>query len=455
MTVDPGYGALKSRLISLTGLAYYLERDADFLERIGTRLAELGLPDCAAYSALLEDDRAGRPEMDVMAARLNIGETYFFRDPEQLDAIRDVALPDLLERNQSSRRLRIWSAGCANGSEPYSLAILLERDLNARLLGWNVSVVGTDISPQALKEATEGRYGDWALRTTSDEVRQECFARSGERWAIRPQYRKHVSFAQLNLADESVQPPCEGGKFDLIVCRNVMIYFSAELKARLIRRFRESLANGGWLVVGAVEHDLENFKNFRTVPAPGATLYQRVDERMQPFALKAEPECYRDPAPVVPVPRALREVPRECAAAAAPAPAVARPDLEGLRKLANRGDWHSAVRYCRQLLALDGLNPLVHYYHALVLEQIGGTADAEQSLRRAIYLDRHFLLAHYHLGLVLTKDRKTRPAVRSFENVLTLSSEMHDQQTVADGDGVTVAGLKELARMHLHNLGAL
>lgn len=447
MMQNPGYAALKSHLIARTGLAYYIERDADFWERISTRLTELGFEGCAEYSALLDDERAGPAEMDVIAARLNIGETYFFRDPEQLDAIRDIVLPDLLERNQSSRQLRIWSAGCANGAEPYSLAILLERDLNVRLAGWNASILGTDISPQALKEGIEGRYGDWALRQTSEEVRQECFFRSGERWTIRPQYRKYVSFAQLNLADESAQAPCEGGKFDLIVCRNVMIYFSAELKARLIRRFREALANGGWLVVGAVEHDLENFKTFRTVAAPGATLYQRVDERKQPAAVKTEPYCHRDP-PRAPAPRVAKEP-------APPSPVVVRPDLEGLRQLANRGDWQGAVRYCRQLLALDGLNPLVHYYHALVLEQIGGTADAEQSLRRAIYLDRHFLLAHYHLGLVLTKDRKTRPAVRSFENVLTLSSEMQDQQAVADGDGVTVAGLKELARMHLHNLGAL
>ena len=97
----------------------------------------------------------------------------------------------------------------------------------------------------------------------------------------------------------------------------------------------------------------------------------------------------------------------------------------------------------------------MHYYHALVLEQIGVPADAERSLRQAIYLDRHFLLAHYHLGLVLTKVQRPGLAARSFENVLTLSSGIEDSQAVVDGDGVTVASLKELARMHLHNLGAL
>jgi chemotaxis protein methyltransferase CheR len=460
---DPDYKALKDHLIAATGLSYYCDRNEDFGERIRTRLSELGLPDCSAYSALLDDERKGPAERDIIVARLNIGETYFFRDQEQLDAIRDVVIPEILERNQSSRQLRIWSAGCANGSEPYSLSILLERELSARLAGWQVSILATDISRPALAEAARGKYGEWALRSTSEEQKKQCFFRDGDGWTLRPEYRKGVSFAKVNLADTHAPGPLkEAGGFDLILCRNVMIYFSPELKGRLIKRFRESLANGGWLIVGAVEHDLENFKCFRAVAAPGATLYQALEPPKPVNPVLVAPAYPRNlsaslangPATSPPVVNSPRLEARHSVAAAAK-PGIEHPDIEGLRRLANRGDWQSAVPYCHQLLALDGLNPKVHFYHALVLDHIGVAGDAERSLRHAIYLDRHFLLAHYHLGLVLTKEQKSRPAARSFENVLTLSSKMHDHEPVVDGDGVTVAGLKDLARMHLHNLGAL
>ena len=153
--------------------------------------------------------------------------------------------------------------------------------MGARLAGWQVSILGTDIQPARLwPRLRKAKYGEWALRSTSDEIKRgSAFRVTREGWTIRPQYRKPVSFAKLNLADDSrlCWPLTEVGNFDLVLCRNVMIYFAPDLKSRLIRRLRESLTNGGWLIVGAVEHDLENFKCFRAVPAPGATLYQSVD----------------------------------------------------------------------------------------------------------------------------------------------------------------------------------
>jgi chemotaxis protein methyltransferase CheR len=132
---DPCYGHLKNHLIASTGLAYYDDRDALLAELIGRRLVELGLRDCASYAEFLADGKVGSGEMDALIAQLTVGETYFFRDREQFDAIRDTILPDILERNQSRRQLRIWSAGCANGAEPYSLAMLMGRELAHRLAG--------------------------------------------------------------------------------------------------------------------------------------------------------------------------------------------------------------------------------------------------------------------------------------------------------------------------------
>jgi len=162
------------------------------------------------------------------------------------------------------------------------------------------------------------------------------------------------------------------------------------------------------------------------VNTPGATVYQKM----------ASPRAENERAPEPPPPpRAARE-------AAGPIPA----DLEGLRQLADRGDWQRALPYCQRLLAQDGLNPAVHFYHALVLDQVGTVEELEQALRKAIYLDRNFAMAQYHLGLIYKKERKTRPAARSFNNVIKALSGIPDGQMVTGGPGVTANRLKELAK---------
>ena len=118
--------------------------------------------------------------MDALIEEVTIGETYFFRHREHFDALRDLVLPDLIARNAGQRRLRIWCAGCADGAEPYSLSILLRRELAHLLFGWEVSILGTDINRQCLAIAREGRFEEWSLRSTSEDVKQACFAEKGK-----------------------------------------------------------------------------------------------------------------------------------------------------------------------------------------------------------------------------------------------------------------------------------
>jgi chemotaxis protein methyltransferase CheR len=424
---DPAYGSLKNDLIARTGLAYYDERDDLLSETIGRRLAQLGLPDCGSYAEFLADGGRGRAEMETLIAQLTVGETYFFRDPEQFDALRRVVLPEILDRKQSVRQLRIWSAGCANGAEPYSLAILLGREMRPRIAGWEISILSTDMNQQSLAEAREGKFREWAFRATSDAVKHECFSQDRLGWTILPEFQRWTSFAPLNLVASGFRTAWHRiSNFDLILCRNVMIYFSAEVTRRLIGQFHASLADKGWLLVGATEHNADNFSAFRTVQAPGATVYQRVDLAAQPVPALPPPER---PHPALPASPPL--------------------DIESLRSFADRGDWASALRHCEGMLAQDGSNPAVYFYHALVLEQMGIQGEAEQSLRRAIYLDRNFAMAHFHLGLVMKREKDDKRAARSFQNVLRILSGMAKEQFVVDGDGVTVEGLRGLARIHL------
>jgi chemotaxis protein methyltransferase CheR len=185
------------------------------------------------------------------------------------------------------------------------------------------------------------------------------------------------------------------------------------------------------------------FSSFRTVNAPGVTLYQKLDESTPSDGAEAlTPSSFRLPP--------LRET-DVSVTDRLPGEGVVS-TLADVRRHADLGAWESAVRHCEQLLKQDNLNSTVHFYHALVLGQMRRQDEAEKSLRRALYLNRQFVLAHYYLGLSLQSRGEWRNAARSFENTLDLLGSRDDTDIFADADGITVAELKKLAMAHLEIL---
>lgn len=452
---DPFFQRLKALVIESTGMAFYADKDEDLARIVAARLSDTGLAACARYLELISDPVLGRNEMDALVAELTIGETYFFRHKEQFDALREIILPEVLARNESSRSLRIWSAGCATGPEPYSVAIMLKRDFGPRIADWHVSIIGTDINQKFLARARDGRYDEWAFRATSDEVRRDCFVQVGRQWQIRPEYKNCVSFQYHNLIRNRFPSLLDNlAGLDIIICRNVVIYFSRETVAQLVPCFHESLVDGGWLVMGHAEPNMELFRDFRTVNTPGAVLYQRTDRAVPapppvPKVVLPAPVPLRRPPPPKPV---VRPVPRR---PEPPRPAAA-PRSEGIaaiRALADQGRWAEARAACDSLIATDALDARAHFYRALVSEQLGALEDCETFLRRAIYLDRHFVLPHYHLGLFLWRRDDAAGAGRSFRNVLTLLQQLPDSHALEDGDAITVEQLRETVGMHLDLIG--
>lgn len=420
-------------MIALTGLAYYATRERDLAARVARRMGILGLSDCSEYLELLH----GEAELDELVRELTIGETYFFRQPEQLEALKEVVLPDLVERNRLTRRLRIWSAGCATGAEPYTLSILLRRDLGALLAGWDLHILGTDVNREFLARAREASFSEWSLRSTPPEDRAGLFARQGEQWVVEDRYRQGVHFQFHNLVRHPFPSLVDGlFGFDLILCRNVMIYFERDIVARLAHHFEQTLADGGWLLVGHAEADVDLFRSFRRVSRPGTVLYQKAAE----------------PAPAAPwQPPALPPPPAPAAPRAALPPGPP-PGAAAVRELADHGRMDEAVALARDLAERERLSPWSHLYLGLMEEQVGRPGEAVQALRRALYLDRGFVLAHYHLGLLLQDRGQREEARRSFRTVLRLLEPRPPAEVLSGGDGLTGGDLAELARMHLEVL---
>jgi len=467
---DPGWPRLKEYLIDSTGMYYFNDKDAELARQVRPRLSPSGARDCTSYLALLRDGTAGEAELDELIGELTIGETFFFRHQEQFDALREIVLPEIIKRKGDRGQLRVWSAGCALGAEPYSVSILLQRDLASLLAGWEIFILGTDINRKFLAAAQRGQFRDWTLRSSPDAFKQSCFTGSSDSWTIRDRYRKGVTFQYHNLVKHPFPSMVTSlFAFDIIFCRNVTMYFHSEVRSKILAQLRECLVDGGWLLVGPSEPDIRSFRIFRTVIAPGATLYQRRDDfEADRAGVPAEPA----PAPTLaPTPAPVRtedwlanlplldstppvwpaEAPREPEVLRKrPKPAEpVSPELAEIVRLADRGESQGAARACDALLQKDRLNVRAHFYQALVLEQVGSQAESEQALRRALYLDRNLVLAHYHLGLLLQKKGDLKGAARSFRNAGRLLSAMDDGQTFAEGDGISVADLKELAEMQL------
>jgi chemotaxis protein methyltransferase CheR len=253
--------------------------------------------------------------------------------------------------------------------------------------------------------------------------------------------------------------------FDIVLCRNVMIYFEPATIGRLVGQFFNCLVDGGWFVVGPTEPNVELFRAFQTVNSPGAVLYRRgpratesapwplpgnaldsargaVDKQAPPAAGATHGRA--EPA-IAAGSRRRRDVPSP---RRSPAKALSA-TLAAAREKLNTGQSEDAAACCRKLLATQPLNPLVHFYHALAAEQQGHQAEIEPALRRAIYLDRNYVLAHYHLGLVLQRKRNAEAARRSFRNVLVLLQDRDESEIFPDADGLTVGALQQLTRMHL------
>jgi chemotaxis protein methyltransferase CheR len=208
--------------------------------------------------------------------KITIGETYFFRDSDTIEALRRYILPDLIARHQTDHTLRLWSAGCATGEEPYTLAILL-RQILSDIDRWKILILATDINRQFLSQAIAGRYRAWSFRETDPAIQSAYFTRDSETFTLEPAVREMVTFAYHNMAEDNYPSPInQTSNLDLILCRNVTIYLPNSLIQDIANRFYQCLSNGGWLIVGPSETHLEIYKQFQTIHFDRAIAYQRI-----------------------------------------------------------------------------------------------------------------------------------------------------------------------------------
>ena len=236
--------------------------------RLVRRLRELRLGSFAEYVALLRED-AGGPEFVNLINAVTTNLTSFFREKHHFDVLRERIIPEFVTRNASKRTLRIWSAGCSTGEEPYSIAMTV---LDCLPAGWDLRILATDIDTKVLATASAGVYGEDRIRSLPDDIKRRGFLRgrgaASDKVRVRPEFQQPISFKQLNLMEAWPMR----GQFDFIFCRNVVIYFDKPTQQRLFERFADQLVDSGYVFLGHSEtmHNLTT--RFRLL---GQTLYQK------------------------------------------------------------------------------------------------------------------------------------------------------------------------------------
>jgi chemotaxis protein methyltransferase CheR len=207
---------------------------------------------------------------------ITIGETSFFRNQPQLDGIRSLVLPRAMEAKSRMymRHLRIWSAGCSTGEEPYTLAIILLEESRTRLRGWTFEVLATDLNEHSLATAEAGFYGEYSVRNLEKPLREKYFRCTGTRHEVNPEVRAKVRFNRLNLSDDAAMMTMQD--VDIILCCNVLIYFDLASKKRVIRHFHSSLHQHGYLLLGHSESLFGISNEFQLVHLPSSTAYVKA-----------------------------------------------------------------------------------------------------------------------------------------------------------------------------------
>ena len=273
-TIDPIYRQIRDLVYKISGIFQLEEKLYLLVDACGRRMKQTGVGTTSEYWELLTAHASREAELRQLLNEITIGETCLFRSQPQLDALRKVILPEMVndKSKQAIKRLRIWSAGCSTGEEPYTLAMNLMEESEGLLKGWTIEIMATDLNDRSVEAAKAGIYGDYALRNTSDYFRKKYFSPAEEKkLQVRPEVKKLISFSRLNLQDDSRMLFMKG--LDLVLCCNVLIYFDETSKSRVINHFFSNLNFGGYFFLGTSESLMKLNDKFHLVHFPGTIGY--------------------------------------------------------------------------------------------------------------------------------------------------------------------------------------
>jgi chemotaxis protein methyltransferase CheR len=439
---------MKEDLLALvaqqSGMVFAPNRRLEADAGIARAMKRAGAEDLDAYLELVRGDGIG---LDGLVDELTVGETHFMRDPDQLELVRREVFPAL-----KSRPARVWSAGWARGEEAYSLAILLAEEG----MSDGAVVLGTDLSTVSLKKARAGSYSDYSMRDVGGEFLQDYFRRVRGCRVLVDRIRSMVRFERLNLVGSDDYAAAGAFAMDLILCRNVLIYFGHEKVGRIAARLYDCLADGGVLLTAGADPILADYAPFEVEITRVGLVYRRPrlprTEAAPPRLARAAPSRLWSPDHVRRV--ADRDESAPITALPPSPPELGREAFARVIGHANASGAEEAERIAQAALRRHPLDAPLHYLRASLLLSLDRDEEAEHEAQRALYLDRSLAVGHFLLGTILRK-RGARPlAQRAFRNVRDLCAARPSDEEVPAGAGEKAGALHfaasaEMARLEV------
>jgi len=272
---DDEFVLLRDFIYEKSGIYVDIKRKYLFESRFSKRLTTLGLASFGDYIKYLKFDTKKNQELAKLFELVTTNETSLYRDIKQLDSFQAHVLKEKLDEQRKAGKLElnIWSAGCSSGEEPYTLSILLHETLRMELARWRIKITAVDLSPPVIERAKKGVYGEYAFKTTPDDIKKKYFTQDPGGWKVKPTVAKLVDFQQMNLNDSMALKRV--ARSHIVFCRNVIIYFDQEMKQRVVGSFYDNLLPGGYLMLGHSETLHKVSKTFKPIYHPGTIAYKK------------------------------------------------------------------------------------------------------------------------------------------------------------------------------------
>lgn len=461
------------------GLHFPKQKEKELESKLMKIAKTLGMDDLKSCLKFLTEINISRKHIVTLAKDLSVGETYFFRHEQTFKALEKNLLPEIIaEKGDKNKNIKIWSSACCTGEEPYSLAILLKK-LIYGIERWQIEIVGTDINLEFLDKAKKGNYREWSFRNIPQKIKEEYFRAKGDgSFVLKEDILKMVSFEYLNLVDESFPSiPQNLYEMDLILCNNVLIYFTPEAIPKVIDRFSKTLKEGGWLIVSTVEApfiehpslvskkvgDIFLFKKesheqktaVKPSKKPSGTSDQQTKSGQRQALLqhsflekpKTEPLDAKKEAAEKSSPQTILQLENEfLSLKETDRFQEKREDLIRLvRELANQGKIAKATDWCTLALRFHSLDPMLLYLYGTLLQESGMKEEALQVYKKCLFLAPSFVMCHFSLGgmCLITGDEKA--AKKYFRNVLELLKNYSPDDILPGIEDLTAERIKIIA----------
>ena len=470
------------------GLHFESNRIEDVERGILAALHEINIEDTEKFISNLAAASSIEPLfLKVLSSHLTIGETYFFREKPAMSLFIKMIMPEVIRKAENEKRaIKIWSAGCSSGEEPYSLAIIIKENF-PELNPSDFTIMATDISPKAINKAISGIYTEWSFRETSDNIRKKYFINNNGTWCISPDIKRLVNFTYLNLAKDSYTSQLAGtANADIIFCRNVLMYLSPAIIKTAAENFYNCLNDGGWFITSQVELNDEYFSLFDKVYFESGVFYKKIVSGKR--GKKAPYKNYIDEIllkthsiGIKPERKITKEINRETKAKfiarknISPHSAETENDLEKLylagkykecitaclkviekgkddynllsllaKCYANSGNYKQAVIVLDKIVSSGLSDEDIFYLYGTVLHEQNDINKAKEAFKKGLYLNPDHLLSHLMMGNIMNQEGKRTIANKHYFNVLEILGKWNSDDIIPGSGGLTKARLNDI-----------